>query len=27
VHEGETLSVRFAEDEEGRFLVAEVGSR
>ncbi len=27
VHEGETLTVRFAEDEEGRLLVAEVGSR
>lgn len=27
VHEGETLTVRFAEDEEGRFLVAEAGSR
>ena len=26
VHEGETLTVRFAEDEEGRFLVAEAGS-
>jgi len=27
VHEGETVTVRFAEDEEGRFLVAETGSR
>ena len=26
VHEGETVTVRFAEDEEGRFLVAEAGS-
>ncbi|WP_214084078.1 hypothetical protein [Methanoculleus sp.] len=26
VHEGEMLTVRFAEDEEGRFLVAETGS-
>lgn len=25
VHEGETVTVRFAEDEEGRFLVAEAG--
>jgi hypothetical protein len=27
VHEGETVTVRFAEDEEGRFLVAETESR
>lgn len=26
VHEGEMLTVRFAEDDEGRFLVAETGS-
>ncbi|WP_292364608.1 hypothetical protein [Methanoculleus sp. UBA208] len=26
VHEGEMVTVRFAEDEEGRFLVAETGS-
>ena len=25
VHEGEMLTVRFAEDEEGRFLIAETG--
>lgn len=26
VHEGEMVTVRFAEEEEGRFLVAEAGS-